>query len=496
MPGAELVGLWPFDEASGTVGYDISGFARHSAMQNLSSRIAGYAGNCVDLDGVDEHVSFPTGFVSGLTGNYTIAAWVNPTAINGFARVFDFGTGTNNYMFLPPSTGSVIRFAIRTPGIGEQQLTGSAPLPAGVWSHVAVTLSGNTGTLYVNGVAVATNAAMTLRPSNLGATTNNWLGRSQFADPYFNGKVDEFRIYNRALSVAEIGKLRGITAPAASTNVIAQAGNAQAVLSWVPSLGATSYNVKRSTTNGSGYTTIATVNAAGYSNTGLTNGTAYYYVVSALNALGESANSAQVAVTPVATPTAPPAPAVLVAQEVGTQVKLAWSGSSGATSYNLKRAIVSGGPYTTIATLGATNYTDPAVTLGSSYYYVVSAVGSAESANSNQASAQPSAAVSAAYLKMDEASGTTTADESGNAQIGTLINGPTRTTGRLDRGLGFDGSNDHVTLPAGVVSALNDCTISAWVRPIALSTWARVFDFGTGTDNYMFLTPNGAQLSE
>ncbi len=394
-------------------------------------------------------------------------------------------------MFLTASTGSVIRFAIRTPSVGEQQLTGTAPLAAGVWSHVAVTLSGNTGTLYVNGTAVATNAAMTLRPSNLGNTTNNWLGRAQFPDPYFNGKVDEFRIYNRALRVAEISKLRGITAPAASTNVAAQAGDARVSLGWSPSLGATSYNVKRSTTNGGPYTTVATVNAAGTTNAGLTNGTAYFYVVAAVNALGESANSAQAAATPVAEPVSPPAPLILTAQEVGMQVKLAWAASSGATSYNVKRATTSGGPYTNIGSAGTTTFTDSAVTLGTTYHYVVSAVSAGEGANSNQSSAQPSAAVSAAYFKMDEASGTTTADESGNALAGTLINGPTRTTGRLDRAINFDGTNDHVTLPASVVSTLDDCTISAWVRPTALSTWTRVFDFGTGTDNGMFLTVQG-----
>ena len=68
-----------------------------------------------------------------------------------------------------------------------------------------VTLKGNSGILYVNGLPVGTNNAMTLRPGNLGNTTNNFLGRSQFgADPYLNGVLDEFRIYNVALSANEI----------------------------------------------------------------------------------------------------------------------------------------------------------------------------------------------------------------------------------------------------------------------------------------------------
>jgi hypothetical protein len=80
--------------------------------------------------------------------------------------------------------------------------------------------------------------------------------------------------------------------------LVATAGNAQVGLSWSASSGATSYNVKRSTTNGGPYTTIASPTTTGYTDTGLTNGTTYYYVVSAVNTAGQSANSSQVSATP------------------------------------------------------------------------------------------------------------------------------------------------------------------------------------------------------
>jgi cellulose 1,4-beta-cellobiosidase len=89
------------------------------------------------------------------------------------------------------------------------------------------------------------------------------------------------------------------TVPAAPAGLTATAGNAQVALSWTASSGATGYNVKRATTSGGPYTTVASgVTATSYTNTGLTNGTAYYYVVSAVNSAGESANSAQVTATP------------------------------------------------------------------------------------------------------------------------------------------------------------------------------------------------------
>jgi hypothetical protein len=65
-----------------------------------------------------------------------------------------------------------------------------------------------TGTLYIDGVVAGTNPAMTLRPSSLGNTVNNWIGRSAYtSDPYFAGLIDDFRVYNRALSAAEITTL-------------------------------------------------------------------------------------------------------------------------------------------------------------------------------------------------------------------------------------------------------------------------------------------------
>ncbi|MGZ7443104.1 glycoside hydrolase family 6 protein [Paenibacillus sp. TH7-28] len=181
--------------------------------------------------------------------------------------------------------------------------------------------------------------------------------------------------------------------PAAPTGLTATAGNAKVELSWTASSGATSYNVKRATTSGGPYTAVATgVTATSYTNTGLTNGTTYYYVVSAVNSAGESANSAQVAATPLATISVPAAPTSLTATAGDGQVVLSWKASSGATSYNVKRATTSGGPYTTVATaVTATSYTNTGLTNGTTYYYVVSAVNSAgESANSAQVAATPS----------------------------------------------------------------------------------------------------------
>ena len=86
------------------------------------------------------------------------------------------------------------------------QINGTAALATGSWQHVAVTLAGTAGTLYVNGVAVGT-ATISINPSNLGTTTQNYIGKSQWADPNLTGSVDDFRIYSRALNATEVAAL-------------------------------------------------------------------------------------------------------------------------------------------------------------------------------------------------------------------------------------------------------------------------------------------------
>jgi hypothetical protein len=104
-----------------------------------------------------------------------------------------------------------------------------------------------------------------------------------------------------SLSSSGGGGGAGTHPPAAPAGLQATAGNAQISLTWNASSGATSYNVKRSTTNGGPYTTIASPTTASYTDTGLANGTPYYYVVTAVNSAGESNPSSQATATPAGT---------------------------------------------------------------------------------------------------------------------------------------------------------------------------------------------------
>ena len=189
----------------------------------------------------------------------------------------------------------------------------------------------------------------------------------------------------------------GVNNPAAPvpqppTNLAATAAAAAVMLQWTASSNATGYNVKRSTTSGGPYAQLAAPTSAGYTDSTAANGTKYYYVVSALDAAGESANSAPASATPAAQSVAPAAPANVQATAGSAQASLTWSASSGATSYHVKRATASGGPYTQVAAPTSASYSDTSLSNGTTYYYVVSALNSTgESANSAQVSAKPAA---------------------------------------------------------------------------------------------------------
>lgn len=184
---------------------DLAGNADGVLMGN-----AVVAGGMLALDGVNSYLALPVNLVTNYPA-ITMEAWVTDKGSGNWARIWDFGSGTTAYMFLSlPSGAANLRGAYTINGNGNEQIVqwanGGRPAvnteAQVVWTTDVAT---GLGLLYVNGVPVATNNAMTLAPANLGATPNDWLGRSQYGgDPYFKGVIDEFRIYNFALSPAQV----------------------------------------------------------------------------------------------------------------------------------------------------------------------------------------------------------------------------------------------------------------------------------------------------
>lgn len=182
--------------------------------------------------------------------------------------------------------------------------------------------------------------------------------------------------------------------PSAPTGLAAVAGNAQIALTWNISVGAaTSYTVKRALAGGGPYTdlVVAGITTTFYTDSAVVNGTPYYYVVTATNAQGTSGNSSEVTATPAA-PAVPTAPTGLAITTERGAVELTWNVSATATSYSVKRGLVTGGPYTNLVVTGLTGtaYHDTTVASGTPYFYVVSASNaSGEGSNSSQVTATP-----------------------------------------------------------------------------------------------------------
>ena len=196
---------------------DVSGHGYEGTASSAPAFIdapAGY-GKAIQLTAANsDYVDLPIGPLVNTLSSATITAWVYYSSTSdSWQRIFDFGNDPNAYMFMTTSAGTsgVLRFAIRAAtSTAESIVTSPGKLSPG-WHPVAVVIDGTRQTLhlYADGVVVASGPTATL-PKDLGSTTHNWLGRSQFAsDAYFDGELDEFRIYSRALSAGEVRYLAG-----------------------------------------------------------------------------------------------------------------------------------------------------------------------------------------------------------------------------------------------------------------------------------------------
>ena len=175
-------------------------------------------GGVTSNDPTVSYVNLPPNLVMNLTA-ITIETWVTDLGSPNWARIWDLGNsaggqGVSNggslYMFLSLPSGNsdllgTVHISDRAGGDQPIEWAGGRP-PVGKEAHVVWTSdsANHIGRLYVNGALVAVNNNMTLTPADIGTSVNDWLGRSQYNDPAFNGSIDEFRIWNGALSPFQV----------------------------------------------------------------------------------------------------------------------------------------------------------------------------------------------------------------------------------------------------------------------------------------------------
>ena len=224
IPTNGLVAYYPCEQANGTSLEDLATSLAtgtlHSATGSGGSSTPGYAfqsgkvGNALTLSQAGSgYVSLPTTVVTG-SANLTLATWVKLTSVTTWQRLFDIGinanlnqnpaTGTSYAALFLKDQNNKLGFTSTRNGFANAQQMTTDALPLGVWKHVAVVLENATGALYIDGVQVST-ATSILPPQAFGNVDYAYIGKSQFgADPFIDAQVDEFRVYNRALSASEI----------------------------------------------------------------------------------------------------------------------------------------------------------------------------------------------------------------------------------------------------------------------------------------------------
>ncbi|MCJ7777894.1 MAG: LamG domain-containing protein [Sedimentisphaerales bacterium] len=219
-----LVGWWKLDNdvidsSLGCNGTEIGG----------PTYDAGYFGSSIFINNVnnpdtpdDIYANLPVGSVISTLTNSTFAIWayyLGTETSRVHQRFFSFSTVPANSMYLAPrvSVSAPTHFQIATGGVtqmvgyGSNASNAGTIIPTNEWHHLAVTINADsdTFTLYLDGQQVGSLTAATLTPSNLGLTTNNWLGRSENPSQQrqYQGYLDDFRIYDKVLTPTEIQQL-------------------------------------------------------------------------------------------------------------------------------------------------------------------------------------------------------------------------------------------------------------------------------------------------
>ena len=199
---AGLVLALGFNEATGILASDSSGAANHGTVREAQF-VAGRFGNALSFDGVNDWVTVADSASLDLSNTMTLEAWVNPRTVDNWQTLLlKEGAGTMAYELY--SNNDVNRPAAYFTGTNGtiRAVTGTAALAVGTWTHLAVTYDGANMRLYVNGILVRTTARTGAMIATDGVLHIG--GNQVWGGEFFSGLIDDMRIYNRALSAAEI----------------------------------------------------------------------------------------------------------------------------------------------------------------------------------------------------------------------------------------------------------------------------------------------------
>jgi hypothetical protein len=394
QPG--LVVAYGFNEGSGSTTADASGNSNTGTVSGAAWTTSGRYGSALSFNGSSNRVDINDANSLDLTTGMTLEAWVYPTTLSGWRTVIlKEASGGLAYALYAYDNAPRPAAYINTGG-SDLSAAGTSGISLNTWTHLAATYDGSTLRLFVNGTQTGSRTAS----GSIRVSTNYLrIGGNTLWGEYFSGLIDEVRIYNRALSQAEIQTDMNTpivvsppdaTPPTAPANLTATAASSTQInLSWTAStdnVGVTGYQIERCQGAGcSTFTQIAATTTTTYGNTGLQASTSYSYRVratDAVNNLSPYSDAASATTQQSSDPTPPTAPANLTATAASsTQINLSWTASTdnvGVTGYQVERCQGAGcNSFTQIATTTTTTYNNSGLQASTSYSYRVRATDAA-----------------------------------------------------------------------------------------------------------------------
>src|SRR5262249_19679228 len=217
QPGpAGLVAAYAFEEGSGTNAIDASGNDNKGVLAGATRTTSGKIGSALVFDGTSAMVNIAQSPSLDLSTAMTLEAWVYPTTLGGWRDII---YRANDSYYLSGSGGGEPAVGATFAGTNSN-LFGPGALPLNAWSHVAATYDGATVRLYVGGNQVASRSQTGSIPASSYPLT---LGGDPVYSQFWAGSIDEVRVYNRALSAAEIQADMNLPEPHALAQQIAGA---------------------------------------------------------------------------------------------------------------------------------------------------------------------------------------------------------------------------------------------------------------------------------
>lgn len=206
-PFASLIGKWKMDEGSGTTLIDASNYRNDATTEGDPLWVTGVTGQALSLDGTSQYAAVPDDASLDITGSITLAAWIRPKkqALQNIIKKAIIGS-ENGYELSLSTEGNVFFRFNQTTSLDSFRLnsTGSYPDDGETWMHIAATYDGSSIIkIYINGVENASKALTAPPPINTNALSLV-IGAQSDASRKFFGTIDDVRIYNSALSAAQI----------------------------------------------------------------------------------------------------------------------------------------------------------------------------------------------------------------------------------------------------------------------------------------------------